>query len=388
MPNLPIVDLHSHFPMHLGAVDRGDPPHTTLLQQLLEDAKDEGERLLFAVARTFLNDPTLGKGPAVNLARYREGRVAVACSVLYSPFDELNVDGFRRKPPSSQAFRSVMTQMEAVENELRGDPRGAIVRNAAELSTTRRAGKVALVHCIEGGFQLGATEPELAQNIRLLKQKGVIYVTVAHLLYRQLATCAPAFPFLPDALVHVLHPQPSIGLTTLGRCAVQLLMRNRILVDVTHMSERALEETLAIHASFDPARRRPLFASHMACRFGRLEYNLSDRHVAKIAATGGVLGVIACEHYAGEGLKPAHNFSESVLVIKSHIDRIHRVTGSYDHIAIGSDHDGFIKPTLPGLETPLGLAKLADALEVHYGTEVASKICHRNAERLLDAAWS
>lgn len=388
MPNLPIVDLHSHYPMHLPAVDRGDPAHAHVLQQLLEDAKDEGERLLFAVARTFLNDPTLGKGPAVNLARYRDGRVAVACSVLYSPFDELNIDGFRQRPPTSQAFHSMITQLDAVEAEVKPSSIGAIARDAKELRATRELGKVALVHCIEGGFQLGATEPELAQNIRTLRDKGVLYVTVAHLLYRKLATCAAAFPFLPDRLVHRLHRQPATGLTTLGRCAVQLLLRNRILIDVTHMSERSLDETLAIHAGFDSALRAPLFASHMACRFGKLEYNLSDRHVAKIAATGGVLGVIACEHYAEDGLKPARNFSDSVRVIKSHVDRIHRVTGSYDHIAIGSDHDGFIKPTLPGLENPLGLAKLADALEVHYGTAVASKICHGNAERLIAAVWS
>jgi microsomal dipeptidase-like Zn-dependent dipeptidase len=389
MPNLQIADLHSHYPMHLAAVDRGDPANATRLQQVLDDAQDLGERVLFAAARAFLNDPSAGAGPAVSLERYRQGRVALACSVLYSPFDELNVDGFRRQPPTAQAFDSVLSQMAAVETEVNAVASvGEIARNRADLQRIAAVQKVALVHCIEGGFQLGASEAELSRNIPLLRQRGVLYVTLAHLLYRQVATCAPAFPFLPDLFFHIAHPQPNTGLTVLGRCAAHLLSQNRVLIDVTHMSEPSLIETFALLDQRDPARTLPVIASHMACRFGHLEYNMPDRFLRSIAARNGVIGVIVCEHYASDGLGPKpRSFAESFAIVCRHIDHIHTVTGSYDHIAIGSDHDGFIKPTLPGLEDPRTLARLADALEVHYGSAVAGKICSTNVRRVIDAVW-
>ena len=39
-------------------------------------------------------------------------------------------------------------------------------------------------------------------------------------------------------------------------------------------------------------------------------------------------------------------------MIARHVDRLHELTGSHEHAAIGSDFDGFIKPTMGGLERP------------------------------------
>ena len=38
-------------------------------------------------------------------------------------------------------------------------------------------------------------------------------------------------------------------------------------------------------------------------------------------------------------------------MVCAHIERIRRVTRSDDHVAIGSDLDGYIKPALPGSAT-------------------------------------
>jgi membrane dipeptidase len=43
-------------------------------------------------------------------------------------------------------------------------------------------------------------------------------------------------------------------------------------------------------------------------------------------------------------------FEDSVEVLCRHIKKICDITGSLDHVAIGSDLDGYIKPALPGLE--------------------------------------
>ena len=53
------------------------------------------------------------------------------------------------------------------------------------------------MHCIEGGFHLGATPEEVTAHVHELADRGVAYITLAHLFWRRVATNAPALPFLP-----------------------------------------------------------------------------------------------------------------------------------------------------------------------------------------------
>ena len=46
-----------------------------------------------------------------------------------------------------------------------------------------------------------------------------------------------------------------------------------------------------------------MIASHIACRIGNLDYNLTDGLIAEIGRRGGVMGVIACEHYTESGVR-------------------------------------------------------------------------------------
>ena len=78
-------------------------------------------------------------------------------------------------------------------------------------------------------------------------RRGVAYVTLAHLFYRGVAQNAPALPFLPDALYRLVFPQPGdAGLTPLGEAALRAMGEHRVLVDVTHMNDRALEHTFRV----------------------------------------------------------------------------------------------------------------------------------------------
>lgn len=389
MPNLPIADLHSHFPMRLTAPERRKGPDGSLLAVLAGNAVDVLHAGLLDLARRLLNDVTFHGGPAVSIDRYLEGNVALACSVLYSPFDELSLAGLLQRPPSRDAFASVLHQLADVELEVSRHPRALVARNRTDLARAAAEEKVAIVHCIEGGLQLGESVQAVLCNVALLRRLGVLYVTLAHLLYRQVATNAPAFPMLSDRTYRHLHPQPDSGLTDLGRAAVEAMTHHRMLVDLTHMSERAMEETFVLLDTLDPAGTMPVIASHIACRLGSLAYNLDDRFIERIHRRGGVMGVILCEHYAEDGLEVhADTAEEALAIIFRHIDRIHDVTGSYDCIAIGSDHDGFIRPALHGFEDPRSFGRLSDALLARYGAEIAGKICLGNVRRVIDAVWT
>lgn len=387
------VDLHAHYPMHV--VPGGD---TGTVLTLITSPEGEHLRLrdrvrsrLVGLASRFANYPTFSSGPAVTVPLIRDGELGVVCSVLYSPFDEMDLTKLHGYglPPEPHYFDAIVRQLQSVEESLAGDSAEvAIARDPVELDAVIASGRTAMVHCVEGGHALGADEESIAANVATLAQRGVVYVGIAHLVYRALATNAPALPFLPDWAYRLLFRQPRSGLTALGRAAVRAMVAHGVLIDITHMSTRSLADTFALLDEIDPQRSVPVIASHIACRFGDREYNMSDETITAVAARGGVMGVIFCDHYIGDGLaEGTQSFEGSMALIEKHIDRIRSVTGSFDHVALGSDLDGYIKPALKGLGDMSRFPALRAALAQRYGDEAAEAICAGNALRVMRAAW-
>ena len=162
------------------------------------------------------------------------------------------------------------------------------------------------------------------------------------------------------------------------------MAREHVLVDVTHMTETAMWDT------FDrlPA-DAPVIASHVAVRGpGRkYSYNLSDHVIRKIVRRSGVLGVIMCDHFSDEGHAKTRTLEQSIDAIYRQIDHIKKIAGTHDHVAIGTDLDGFIKPTLAGLDDASKLEVLEEKLARKYGRKAAKNICSGNALRLLHTYW-
>lgn len=337
------------------------------------------------------NYRTFSSGPRVTVPRLKAGGVRICLSVLYSPFDEMDLALKYGSPPLPRYFPTLIRQLEDVEAEIaaKHSRDAAVVHNPKELTAARRARKIALIHCVEGGFHLGATPEAVDRNVKELAKRGVAYITLAHLFYRGVAANAPAIPFVPDNMYRRLFPQPPQGLTDVGRAAIKAMVRERLLVDVAHMSDQAILETLAYLDEVDPKRKAPLVASHAGYRFGEQEYNLDDATIEAIAARKGVIGVILSEHQAADGLRRfrTRRLGDSLEILYKHIDRIREITGSHRHTAIGSDHDGFIKPTLSGLEDSASLAALGPALDERYGERDAEKIRSANVVRLLRGYW-
>jgi microsomal dipeptidase-like Zn-dependent dipeptidase len=291
-------------------------------------------------------------------------------------------------PPAEGYAADVLAQLALVEQHVAESQEAAIAHSPAELDALLTDGKPILIHAIEGGFQLGQDETAIGSNVRKLAEHGVAYVTVAHLFWRQMATNAPALPFLPDWLYHLVFPEPDEGLSGFGRAAINAVLDHGILVDITHMSARSIADTFALLEERDPGKRIPVIATHMACRFGGLEYCFDDDTIRRVAERGGVLGSILCKHYMTSGVRRRVNsYADSIDVLCRHIDRIHEVTGSYDHVAIGSDLDGYIKPALTGLEHMGRMRDLQQSLRDRYGVAAGEQICSANALRVLRGAW-
>lgn len=96
-------------------------------------------------------------------------------------------------------------------------------------------------------------------------------------------------------------------------------------------------------------------------------YQLAEETVGKTAERDGVIGLILAQHQLNDGIrkKLIKRLEESIDVICRHIDRIEEIGGP-GHVGLGTDLDGFIKPTMGGLDTASDLAKLREPPLARY----------------------
>jgi microsomal dipeptidase-like Zn-dependent dipeptidase len=406
-----LVDMHCHYPMHL-LVDGSDTegsdgtrspalPMNVTARALTHH--HHGRRgwlrsLVIRIAANWFN--YRDDHWRVSLTELERGKVGAVYSVLYEPFAEFDLSRPYGAPPQPIYFSRLIELLNSVEEELAElDPDGerhAVVKTAAELDAALAAKKVAFMHCVEGGFHLGATADEVSENVKELKERGVVYVTLAHLFWRDVATDAPAIPFLKDSIYKLLFRQPGVGLNELGKAAVRAMYREGILIDLSHMSERSIADTFTLLAELDEEfgakpSERPVIATHAGYRFRRRgqEYMLSSETVSRIAARDGVIGLIMARHQLNDGVRLTNpdDPAETPRVMQKHIDAIRRHVPHHTnhHVAIGSDLDGFIKPTVAGIDTAGDLANLDPPLRHAYGDD-ADAILSGNALRVARVA--
>ena len=389
-----LADLHAHYPMRVVE----DLTPRTALDQMRKVAGRSGfgdklRALILKFASMLFSNRDWWSDYRIRPEYMRQGGVGLAMSVLYRPFEEMDLEKPYAAPPASGYFGKLLEDFQAVEEEVAGHDPATIrlVHNRAELDRALVEDATALVHALEGGFHLGADPEEIEANVATLADKGLAYVTLAHLFFRQVATNAPALPFLPcDAAYRWLFPQPEgEGLTDLGEAAVRAMVRKRVMVDISHMRPAAIAETVRLlDEDLDPDCELPLIATHGGYRFGSQEYMLDESALGEIKRRDGVVGLIMAQHQLNDGIRRTRTVSleESFEVIRRHIDRIAEITGDHRHVALGTDFDGFIKPTMGGLENMADLKRLEEKLEAEYHGD-AELLASGNAIRVLRKLW-
>ena len=172
-------------------------------------------------------------------------------------------------------------------------------------------------------------------------------------------------------------PDTGPGLTEAGKALVRACNRLGIMIDLSHLNERGFDDVAAISDA-------PLVATHSnAHAVTPSTRNLTDRQLAMIRETGGMVGLnFATVFLSPDGRQAPFAGWDPLL---RHLDHLIDRLGE-DHVGFGSDFDG---ATLPAdLGDVAGLPRLLDALRAHgYGEALLRKLAHDNWLALLDRTW-
>ena len=199
--------------------------------------------------------------------------------------------------------------------------RAALVTGPSQLERVVADGRIAVVIALEGGTALSAGAATL-QEFRAL---GLSMLGL---------TWSESSPYADSSA----EPRPgdSGGLTAAGRDMVRLGNDLGLILDVSHMSDRATAETVALS-------RAPVVASHSnAAALCPVPRNLSDELLRAISSGGGLVGAMFHGPFVRSGPKVVR--ADVVEQIRGLVDRV-----GAEHVGLGSDWDGKIR-------APVGLA--------------------------------
>ncbi len=273
-----------------------------------------------------------------------------------------------------------------------------VALTAADILRVHGQGKIAAVLSIEGGHQIQDDLGVLRDYYRL----GARYLTLTHFKTNNWADAST------DAAVHN-------GLAPLGRQVVQEMNRLGMMVDVSHVSDKAFFDVLE-------ASRAPVIASHSSARaLCGTERNMSDEMIRALARRGGAVfvnfAIIYLDQKAWEifrgyrdqrdreladvtaleadpaqaaGLRRAirERYRRRLPVVDyhavlRHIDHIVKLVGA-DHVGLGSDFDGMSGMVPRGLEDVSKYPVLVRGMiELGYSDDDIRKIMGGNLIRVM-----
>ena len=269
---------------------------------------------------------------------------------------------------------------------------------AADVERIHASGRRAALASLEGGHLIADSFPVLRNFYRL----GVRYMTLAHFATNS---------FSDSMTGDTVHN----GLSNRGRELVREMNRIGMIVDVSHISDKAVLDAVA-------ESRAPVIASHSSVKaIAPIVRNMPDEVIQAIAKKGGVICINFHAGYLDQAAydvyiknRPARDQEiKDVLALHAndpsrwelvrgiqrryfakmpkvdyklllrHIDHVAKLAGP-DHVALGSDFDG-----ISGM-APTGMATVADypnlvkgLIDMGYNDTDIRKIMGLNLVRVL-----
>ena len=334
-------------------------------------------------------------GREFDYPKARAGGLDVAFMSIYTSAKQ-DDDGVAR-----QVANTMIDSVEALVERHPG--RFALLRSPGDVERLRAGGRVLLPLGMENGAPLG---DDLA-NLQFFFDRGVRYITLAHSAANRIADSSYAVE------------RKWNGLSPFGRKVVAEMNRLGIMVDVSHVSDEAAREAIALSTV-------PVIASHSAFRHFTpdFERNISDELAKAVAAKGGVVqipfgtafvdprGAANTQGYFravnefnqrnvalraagkpeldreqfGKDWDDAHPAPQTPIdAVLEQIDYAVKLIG-IDHVGIGSDFDGVSGELADGLRTVADFPNLVAGLQARgYSDPDIRKILGGNLLRTWTA---
>lgn len=224
---------------------------------------------------------------------------------------------------------TIMWQQLAILQQIAAQSAGRarLCHSAAEIEACRAEGVLALVAHIEGADALDAE----GETLNAFYQAGVRSIGPFWNLKNRFGEGVNgSFPGSPDT---------GPGLTAEGEALIRQAAALNMMIDVSHMNEKAFWDTVRLSAA-------PLVASHsnahVLCAQPR---NLTDNQLKAIRASGGLVGInFGNAFLRADGKRDSDT---DLTEIVKHCDHLINIMGE-DHVAFGSDFDGISPPEALG----------------------------------------
>ena len=323
----------------------------------------------------------------LDIPRMRKGKLGAVMFGLYAQPQDF--------PPERWLPRALET-LEALHAEVAANKQDMeFAYTAADVERIHKSGKLAAMASLEGGHLIA----DSLGVLRVFHRLGVRYMTLAHFASNNFS----------DSMTGIeIHR----GLSKFGRELVGEMNRIGMIIDVSHISDKAVLD--AVENS-----RAPVIASHSSVKaIAPIVRNMPDSVIQTIAKRG---GVICINFHAGYLEKAAYDVYfrnrqardeeikavsdkkpvnwEQVRAIQQkyfdkmpkvdhkvllrHIDHVAKLAGA-DHVALGSDFDGISGMTPTGMEDVSKYPVLVKGLiEMGYSDTDIRKIMGLNLLRVL-----
>lgn len=234
-------------------------------------------------------------------------------------------------------------------------------RSVAELTAAMDAGKIAGMMHMEGAeaidADLNALHAFYAMGLRSLGP-----------VWSRPTIFGEGVPFRFPG-----QPDTGPGLTDTGKRLVRECNALGIMIDLSHLNEKGFDDVARLSDA-------PLVATHSnahaICPSPR---NLTDRQLAQIAETGGMVGLNLATFFLRPDGRARRDMGPNIVL--RHLDHLLTHLGEAG-VGIGSDFDGAQLPDFVGDVT--GVPLLIDAMRQHgYGPELVAAIARDNWLSLL-----
>jgi membrane dipeptidase len=311
----------------------------------------------------------------MDLPRIKAGGMVGGFFAIFAPPDPTydptdNEDDLNPPPAGGLAFGSAIastTAMFDLRDAIVTESKGTVqlCHSVAEMQSAIAVGHLAWITHIEGAEAIAAD----LSNLDMFYQRGLRSIGPVWSRPNVFGEGVPfRFPSSPDT---------GGGLTDAGRALVKRCNGLRIMLDLSHITEKGFWDVARISNA-------PLVATHSnAHALAASSRNLTNEQLLAIGETKGMVGLNYATGFLRDDGRWTRDTEPSVLI--RHLEHMLKYAGE-DCVGLGSDFDGARIPAFIGDVS--GVPKLVEAmLQSGFSTHLIEKICWKNWMRVLEKTW-